>query len=157
MLYQVKEKKLWCPPCSPSYPPPCRPLCPPPCRPQVSHHVGHHNVISTLFEGSETLTEWKSESITYGPTYGLTDWPGNILELLAHLKSGRDNGFHLICRVLNCSRENFYLALEKASVRLWQSVRQSNYQHLEVFVGWPQTGWPEKCAVVCSKAWHFGC
>ena len=44
---------------------------------QVCHlvhlHVGHHNVISTLCEGSETLTEWKSESITYGPTYGLTD------------------------------------------------------------------------------------
>ena len=26
--------------------------------------VGHHNVISTLCEVSETLTEWKSESIT---------------------------------------------------------------------------------------------
>ena len=30
----------------------------------VSHHVGHHNVVLTLCEGSETLTEWKSESIT---------------------------------------------------------------------------------------------
>ena len=31
----------------------------------VGHHVSHQNVISTLCEGSETLTEWKSESITY--------------------------------------------------------------------------------------------
>ena len=34
----------------------------------VSHHVGHRNVVSTLCEVSETLTEWKSESITYLPT-----------------------------------------------------------------------------------------
>ena len=27
-------------------------------------HVGHHNVISTFFEGSERLLEWKFESIT---------------------------------------------------------------------------------------------
>ena len=39
----------------------------------VSHHVGHQNVVSTLCEGSETLTIWKSESITYGPTYLRTD------------------------------------------------------------------------------------
>ena len=31
----------------------------------VGDHVGHHNVTSTLCEGSVTLTEWKSESITY--------------------------------------------------------------------------------------------
>ena len=30
----------------------------------VHLHVGHHNVILTLCEGSETLIEWKSESIT---------------------------------------------------------------------------------------------
>ena len=30
----------------------------------VGHLVGHHNVILTLCEGSETLIEWKSESIT---------------------------------------------------------------------------------------------
>ena len=34
----------------------------------VSHHVGHRNVVSTLCEVSETLTEWKSEIITYGRT-----------------------------------------------------------------------------------------
>ena len=35
----------------------------------VHLQVGHHNVISTLCEGSETLLEWKSESITDQPTY----------------------------------------------------------------------------------------
>ena len=35
----------------------------------ISHHVGHRNVVSTLCEVSETLTEWKSETITDG---GLT-------------------------------------------------------------------------------------
>ena len=40
----------------------------------VSHHVGHHNVVSMLCEGSKTLTEWKFETITY-LTYGLT-WVG---------------------------------------------------------------------------------
>ena len=42
----------------------------------VSHHVGHlvylnvcqHNIILTLCEGIETLSEWKSESITDGRT-----------------------------------------------------------------------------------------
>ena len=34
----------------------------------VSHHVGHHNVVSMLCEVSETLTEWKSETITDGRT-----------------------------------------------------------------------------------------
>ena len=34
----------------------------------VSYHVGHRNVVATLCEVSETLTEWKSESITYGRT-----------------------------------------------------------------------------------------
>ena len=34
----------------------------------VHLHVGHHNVVSTLFEGSETLTEWKSESVKDGLT-----------------------------------------------------------------------------------------
>ena len=29
----------------------------------VSYHVGHRNVVSALFEGSETLTELKSESV----------------------------------------------------------------------------------------------
>ena len=38
----------------------------------LSHHVGHHRVISRLCEGSETVTEWKSKIITAGPTYGLT-------------------------------------------------------------------------------------
>ena len=28
----------------------------------VQLHVGHHNVVSMLCEGSETLTEWKSEN-----------------------------------------------------------------------------------------------
>ena len=37
----------------------------------VGHHVDHHNVVSTLCEDSETLTECKSESITYA--YGRTD------------------------------------------------------------------------------------
>ena len=36
----------------------------------VSHHVGHRNVVSSLCEGSETLTKWKSESVTDD---GLTD------------------------------------------------------------------------------------
>ena len=30
----------------------------------IGHHVSHHNVVSTLCEGSETVLEWKSESIT---------------------------------------------------------------------------------------------
>ena len=34
----------------------------------VSYHVGHRNVVATLCEVSETLTEWKYESITYGRT-----------------------------------------------------------------------------------------
>ena len=29
-----------------------------------SHHARHHNVVSTLCEVSEALTEWKFESIT---------------------------------------------------------------------------------------------
>ena len=36
-------------------------------------HVGHHNVTSTLCEGSETLTEWKSKSVLYLRADGLTD------------------------------------------------------------------------------------
>ena len=32
----------------------------------VTYHVGHRNVVATLCEVAETLTEWKSESITYG-------------------------------------------------------------------------------------------
>ena len=35
----------------------------------VGRHVGHCNVVSTLCEVSESLTEWKSESITDGRTY----------------------------------------------------------------------------------------
>ena len=35
-------------------------------------HVGQRNVVLTLCEVSETLTEWKSQSITYQRTYGLT-------------------------------------------------------------------------------------
>ena len=31
----------------------------------VGHHGGHRNVVSTLYEVSETLTEWKSESVTF--------------------------------------------------------------------------------------------
>ena len=38
----------------------------------VHLHVGHHNIVSSLGEGLETLTEWKSESITDLPTYGRT-------------------------------------------------------------------------------------
>ena len=36
--------------------------------PHVHLHVGHRNVVSTLCEVSETLTEWKSESVTDGLT-----------------------------------------------------------------------------------------
>ena len=32
----------------------------------VSHHVGHRNVVSTLCEVSDTLTEWKSEQSDRG-------------------------------------------------------------------------------------------
>ena len=35
----------------------------------VHLHVGHHNFDSTLCEVSETLTEWKSENVTYGRAY----------------------------------------------------------------------------------------
>ena len=70
--------------------PPCRPTCLPPCRPiffvghlvhlhsdhhvhfLVGHHVGQHNVVPTLCKGSETLTEWKYESMTNVLTDGLT-------------------------------------------------------------------------------------
>ena len=34
----------------------------------VSHHVGHGNVVSTLCEVSETLTEWKSKTLMDGLT-----------------------------------------------------------------------------------------
>ena len=44
---------------------------------RVGYCIGHHNVVSTICEGSEMLTEWKSESITdgcpYGPNYVPTD------------------------------------------------------------------------------------
>ena len=43
-------------------------------------HVGHHIVVSMLCEGSETLTEWKSES------GHMKDWLGKVLETLACLK-----------------------------------------------------------------------
>ena len=46
----------------------------------VHLHVGNHNVVSTLCEGSERLTEWKSESMTYRRTNEL------VLEMLLHLK-----------------------------------------------------------------------
>ena len=53
----------------------------------ISHHVGHHvdqhNVVSMLSKVSETLIEWKSESVMNL----LTDWPGYVLEVLAHLKT----------------------------------------------------------------------
>ena len=39
----------------------------------VSHHFGHHNVDLTLCEGSEILTEWKSETIMDLPTDRPTD------------------------------------------------------------------------------------
>ena len=39
----------------------------------VRHHGVHRNVVSTLCEVSEMLTEWKSESITYGHTDGQID------------------------------------------------------------------------------------
>ena len=39
----------------------------------VGHHVGHRNVVSTLCEGSEALSEWKSESVTNLPTNGRTE------------------------------------------------------------------------------------
>ena len=35
-----------------------------------THHIGHCNVVSTLCEVSETLTEWKSEKVWW--TYGRT-------------------------------------------------------------------------------------
>ena len=35
---------------------------------RVSHHVGHGNVVSTLCEVSETLTEWKSKTLIDGLT-----------------------------------------------------------------------------------------
>ena len=38
----------------------------------VSHHVGHSNVHLTLCESSETLTKWKSESVTDQRTDRLT-------------------------------------------------------------------------------------
>ena len=37
----------------------------------VGHHIGHHNVILTLCEGWETLTEKKFESITDVPATGV--------------------------------------------------------------------------------------
>ena len=46
--------------------PPCRPPCPPPCWPPCLLHVGHRDFISMLCEGSETLLEWKYESIMDG-------------------------------------------------------------------------------------------
>ena len=78
------------PPCRPPCPTPCQPIfcrssCRPPCGTtcwpiffvvchivhlhtdvhlHVSHHGGHHNVVSTHCEVSETVTEWKSESVT---------------------------------------------------------------------------------------------
>ena len=36
----------------------------------VGCHVGHRNVVLTLCEGSETLTEWKSKSVMDERTYG---------------------------------------------------------------------------------------
>ena len=39
----------------------------------IGHHVGHYNVVSTLCEGSETLTGWKSESVTNRRTDRPTD------------------------------------------------------------------------------------
>ena len=44
---------------------------------------GHNNVILML---CETLTEWKSESITDGPTYLYRLTAGYVLQMLAHLK-----------------------------------------------------------------------
>ena len=38
----------------------------------VGHHVGQSNVVLTLCEASETLTEWNSKSVT---NYGWTDIP----------------------------------------------------------------------------------
>ena len=55
----------------------------------IGHHVGHYNVVSTLCEGSETLTGWKSESVTNRRTDRPTDWPEKVLEMLAHLKKGK--------------------------------------------------------------------
>ena len=37
----------------------------------VGHHIGHQNVVSTLCEGSETLIEWKSETLMDGWTDGV--------------------------------------------------------------------------------------
>ena len=40
----------------------------------VSHRGGHRNVVSTLCEASETVTEWKSETLTFFlPMDGRTD------------------------------------------------------------------------------------
>ena len=60
----------------------CRPpgpLCPPPY-PDAKFKNNLGPLSSTFYVGRpETLTEWKSESITYGPTDGRTDrltWVG---------------------------------------------------------------------------------
>ena len=61
------------------------------CRPPFGHHVGHRNVSSALCEVSETLTEWKSESISYLRTEGLARVGARdtCLELLSFLWSKR--------------------------------------------------------------------
>ena len=44
-------------------------------------------ILSQRFvRGSETLLEWKSEIITNEWTYGRTDLPGLVQEMLVHLK-----------------------------------------------------------------------
>ena len=40
---------------------------------EVHPHVCQHNVVPMLCEGSDILTEWKSESVTYGRMDGLTE------------------------------------------------------------------------------------
>ena len=40
----------------------------------VGRHVSHRNVVSMFCEGSETLTEWKSESVM--DRRRTTDWLG---------------------------------------------------------------------------------
>ena len=60
----------------------CRPPCPPPCRPPCNAPCRPPSWVLTLCDVSDTLTEWKSESMTNQPT----DWHGYVLEILAHVK-----------------------------------------------------------------------
>ena len=66
----------------------------------VSHHVGHHNVVSMLCECSETLTEWKSESVTNGLTDGHTGVGAR--DACASKNTGPLPPFHFYHRITFC-------------------------------------------------------